>query len=233
MFMKTVMITGANRGLGLEFAKQYAAEGQRVIACTRNPASAAELHKLAQQYSNVTLETLDVADFQQIDQLAQKLKGTPIDILINNAGVYGDTAAHSFGQLDYLAWMDTLRINTLAPVKMAEAFVEHLQLSNTKLLVAISSMMGSMADNTSGGSLLYRSSKAGLNASMKSLALDLQKHQIGVLIFHPGWVLTDMGGPNALIQSPESIQGMREQIAQFEMAQTGCFIKYNGQVMPW
>lgn len=230
---KTVLITGANRGLGLEFSRQYAESGWRVIAVCRKPAQAHELIALAEMYPDVQIEVLDVADFTQIDALSALLAEDTIDVLLNNAGVYGDCAQHGFGSLDYQAWAQTLAVNTLAPVKMAEAFLPQLERSQKKLLVAVSSLMGSMADNTSGGSLLYRSSKAGLNAAMKSLALDLRPKAIGVLIFHPGWVRTDMGGENAPLSVEESISGMVQQIKQFTLEQTGCFIRYDGSVAPW
>ncbi|MDD5274737.1 MAG: SDR family oxidoreductase [Methylovulum sp.] len=233
--MTTVLITGANRGLGLglEFCRQYAKDGWSVIACCRNLGQAQDLVKLAEKYRNIQVQNLDVVDFDQIDTLAQQLSGHSIDVLINNAGVYGDSQDHGFGQLDYQVWTETLRINTQAPVKMAEAFLPQLQRSDKKLLVNISSLMGSIADNTSGGSILYRSSKAALNAAMKSLSIDLNKLGVGVLILHPGWVKTDMGGTNALIEAEESVAGMRAVIANFSLAQSGSFIKYDGKPMAW
>lgn len=231
--MAIVLITGANRGLGLEFCRQYAADGWHVIACCRKPEQSQDLVKLARQYSPLQLESLDVADFAQIEVLSQKLSACCIDVLINNAGVYGDTGNGGFGQLDYQAWAKTLLVNTQAPVKMAEAFLPQIQCSDKKLIVNISSLMGSIADNTSGGSILYRSSKAALNAAMKSLAIDLNKQAIGVLTLHPGWVKTDMGGPNALIDVTESIAGMRAVIAAFSLAQSGDFIRYDGKPMAW
>lgn len=231
--MPTVLVTGANRGLGLEFCKQYADAGWQVIAGCRNPQAATALAELAARYPNLAIETLDVADFGQIDALAVKLHDQAIDVLLNNAGVYGDQAGHGFGQVDYAAWQTTLTINSLAPIKMAEAFMRHVLRGSSKLIVTVSSLMGSMADNTSGGSLLYRSSKAGVNAAMHSLAIDLQPRSIGILILHPGWVRTDMGGPNGLIDVEESVSGMRQQIAEFKLQQSGKFIKYDGNEMPW
>jgi NAD(P)-dependent dehydrogenase (short-subunit alcohol dehydrogenase family) len=231
--MATVLITGANRGLGLEFCRQYAAEGWDVIACCRRPELAANLYKLAQQYSAILVETLDIADFGQIDALSRKLADCPIDVLINNAGVYVDFNSGGFGQLDYPAWDQSFLINSQAPVKMVEAFLPQLKRSDKKLMVSISSLMGSMADNDSGGSILYRSSKAALNAAMKSLSISLKNQSIGVLIFHPGWVKTDMGGPNALMDVGPSISGMRTVIKNFTLDQSGCFIKYDGTPMPW
>jgi len=227
--MATVLITGASRGLGLEFCKQYAAEGWQVLACCRNPKKATDLAAIAQ----VRVFPLDVSDFSQIDNLAKQLQDTALDVLINNAGVYGDSPRQGFGQLDYMAWTRTLTVNTQAPVKMAEAFLPHIKRGDHKMLVSISSQMGSIADNGSGGSILYRTSKAALNAAMKSVAIDLVDQRVGVLVFHPGWVKTDMGGPNALIDAQESVAGMRDVIARFTLRQSGSFLKYDGSSLPW
>lgn len=231
--MPSVLVTGANRGLGLEFCRQYASDGWQVIAGCRDPQVATALAALATRYPNIAIETLNVADFGQIDALSAKLHDRAIDVLINNAGVYGDQSGHGFSNLDYAAWQTTLTINTVAPVKMTEAFMPQLLIGKVKLIATVSSLMGSMADNSSGGSLLYRSSKAGLNAAMHSLAIDLLPHSLGVLILHPGWVRTDMGGPNGLIDAEESVGGMRQQIADFKLQQSGCFIKYDGSEVPW
>lgn len=231
--MKTVLVTGANRGLGLEFCRQYANDGWHVIASCRKPQQATALNRLAVSHHNIQVEALDVADFAQIDVLAGKLNGRAVDLLINNAGVYGDLVGHGFGNLDYAAWQTTMLVNSVAPVKVAEAFLPHLLQGSGKLIVTISSLMGSLADNSSGGSLLYRSSKAAVNAAMHSLAIDLQRHSLGVLILHPGWVRTDMGGPNALIDVATSVAGMRRRIADFTPQQTGSFIRYDGNIAPW
>lgn len=231
--MSTVLITGANRGLGLEFCRQYANAGWKVIACCRSPAQAGELSELRQSHDSVQIEALDVAQFDQIEGLSKKLSDSPIDVLINNAGVYDDQRGDGFGQLDYQAWQHSMLINTLAPMKMAEAFLPQIRLGGKKLIVNISSLMGSLADNDSGGSILYRSSKAALNAAMKSLSIDLRKQEIGVLILHPGWVQTDMGGANALIDSKTSVSGMIAVIEGFTLAQSGTFVKYDSKPMPW
>ncbi len=230
--MAVVLITGANRGLGLEFCRQYAEDGWQVLACCRHPHQAEALLKLAEQFNAVQINALDVADFAQIDALAEQ-SDRPVDVLINNAGVYGDKSSSGFGSLDYSAWSENFRVNSQAPVKMAEAFLPQLKAGEKKLLVAISSLMGSIADNTSGGSMLYRTSKAALNAAMKTLAIDLSKHSVGVLTLHPGWVKTDMGGPNALISVTESVAGMRSVIADFTLPQSGSFVNYAGKIMPW
>lgn len=227
--MATVLVTGANRGLGLEFCKQYTENGWQVLACCRSPEAAVELVDMA----HVHVLPLDISDFAQIDKLAEQLRGIEIDVLINNAGIYGDSAGHGFGHLDYEAWTHTLKVNTLAPIKMAEAFLPHLKRGEQKLLVSVSSQMGSIADNGSGGSILYRTSKAALNAAMKSLAIDLEELGIGVIILHPGWVKTDMGGQNALIDAEQSVSGMLEVIERFTLAQSGSFLKYDGSTLPW
>ena len=231
--METVLVTGANRGIGLEFCKQYAHAGHAVLACCREPKSASVLAKLAQQHPNVKLLSLDLSDGDSIDRLAAKLSGQSIDVLINNAAVYGDDNSQGFGKLDYQLWQDVFTVNTLASVRMTEALLPNLLAGNKKLVVAITSKMGSIADNSSGGCLLYRSSKAGLNAAMKSLSLDLAHRRVGVLILHPGWVQTDMGGPHALITSQQSVAGMLELINEFSMTDSGQFVDYTGKQVPW
>ncbi len=231
--MATVLITGANRGLGLEFCRQYAAAGDRVIACCRQPQQAEALQQLADHYPQLSIHTLDVTDFSQIDTLADTLKDASLDILISNAGVYGDSQRYAFGQLDYTQWRHTLEVNTLAPVKLAETFLPHLKRAVQPRLVVITSKMGSIGDNSSGGCLLYRSSKAALNAAMKSLAIDLAPENISVLIQHPGWVRTDMGGPNGLINTEQSIAGMRQRIAELNLENSGSFVDYKGEGIPW
>ncbi len=231
--MKTVLVTGANRGLGLEFCLQYAQAGWQVFAACRDPQNAQDLNRIAEQYKSIQVVTLDVRQHDQIDSLALKFMGKPLDLLISNAGVYGDSVGHGFGAINYSDWRDTLEVNVMSAIKLAESFKEPLAKSEQGLFVAISSLMGSVADNGSGGSILYRSSKAALNAAMKSLSFDIKPAGIGVLIFHPGWVRTDMGGPNGLCDASESIAGMRQQIEKFEMQQSGQFIKYDGTKMPW
>lgn len=229
--MKTVLITGANRGLGLEFSRQYAQAGWDVIACCRNPEKATALAQMASHDNGIRIVQLDVQNHQQIEALAIELKGTAIDVLISNAGIYGDR--HGFGAIDYQQWHTVRQVNVFAALKLAEVFASNLALSEQGVFVALSSLMGSITDNTSGGSYLYRSSKAALNAAMKSLAFDFRQQGTGVIIFHPGWVRTDMGGPNGLIDVDESIAGMCEQIEKFSISQTGCFINYKGAAMPW
>jgi len=232
--MNTLLITGANRGIGLEFCKQYAAAGWRVLACCRDPRKADALNKLAARYPDlIELHALDVADHAQIDQLARAMSDETIDLLINNAGIYPAADKRGFGHIDYAEWMAAFNINTMAPLKMAEAFVERIARSKLKLIVTLTSKMGSMEDNTSGGSYLYRSSKAAANMVVKSLAVDLKEKGITSVAFNPGWVKTDMGGPNAMIPVEQSVSDMRKVIAGLTPADTGKFIGHDGRVIPW
>ncbi len=231
--MATVLITGANRGLGLEFCRQYARDGWNVLACCRSPETAGRLTELQKTTQNLQVYRLDVSAFPAIDRLGQDLKGVAIDVLINNAGVYGDTTTTAFGRIDYARWLDVLRINSLAPVKMTESLLVHLRAGEWRLTVAITSLMGSIGDNSSGGAILYRSSKAALNAAMKSLSFDLRGFGIGVLLLHPGWVRTDMGGANAPLEAAESVSGMRQIIDNYHPAQSGQFLNYRGESEPW
>ena len=232
--MKTLLITGASRGIGLEFCTQYAAEGWRVLACCRDPGKADALSKLAAQYpEQIKLYALDVTNQAQIEQLAQSLADETIDLLINNAGVFPSSDKRGFGHTDYAEWMAAFNINTMAPLKMAEAFVNQIARSKLKRIVTITSQMGSIDDNTSGGSYLYRSSKAAANMVVKSLAVDLKEKGITSVAFNPGWVKTDMGGPNAMIPVEQSVADMRKVIAGLTLADTGKFIGNDGVVIPW
>ena len=226
--MPTVLITGANRGIGLEFARQYAEAGYRVHAACRTPGSADALASLGER---VTLHALDVTDHGRIEALAAGLKNEAIDILINNAGIYGDR--QELGKIDYAAWEEVMRVNTLAPLKMAECFLPHLEAGKMKMIASLTSRMGSIADNNAGGVYIYRSSKAALNAAARSLALDLAPRGITVIVFHPGWVKTDMGGPSALIDAETSVGGMRAVIEGAGPKATGRFFAYDGAEVPW
>ena len=192
--MSIVLISGANRGLGLEFTRQYAKHGWQVFACTRHPNHPPLLQLAASHSGRVQIYELDVSDFSQIEDLTEQLEGTPIDVLINNAGIYPGGNKESFGSIDYEAWVEAFRINTMAPIKMAESFIENVAKSQEKKIVNITSKMGSIDDNTSGGYYLYRSSKTALNMAVKSLSLDLASRGITTIVMHPGWVQTDMGG---------------------------------------
>jgi NAD(P)-dependent dehydrogenase (short-subunit alcohol dehydrogenase family) len=232
--MATTLITGTNRGIGLEFVRQYAQDGWYVIACCRQPEKAEDLSRLTAQYpDHIRIYALDVADHQQIDQLTRSLTSETIDLLINNAGIYPPSDDGGFGSIDYAAWIQAMQINTMAPLKMAEAFITQISSSNLKTIATITSKMGSIADNQRGGSYIYRSSKAAVNMVARSLAIDLKPRGITSVLLHPGWVKTDMGGRDALISTEQSVTGMRRILSGVALADTGKFFAYDGQLIPW
>ncbi|MEQ1766733.1 MAG: SDR family oxidoreductase, partial [Methylotenera sp.] len=204
--------------------------GWNVLACCRNMLAATALQALATSHANIQVYSLDVADFAQIDALALQLKDEKIDVLINNAGVYPDS---NLTDADTSDWLDAFRINTIAPLKIAAAFTSHMANSQLKKLATLSSKMGSLDDNTSGGSYIYRSTKAAVNMVMKSLSIDLKPTGIAVVTLHPGWVLTDMGGSNALIDTQTSVAGLRKVIANLNISNSGKFIAYDGKEIAW
>ncbi|WP_193368069.1 SDR family oxidoreductase [Pelagibius marinus] len=226
--MPTVLITGANRGIGFEFVKTFAADGWRVHACARNAEKSKKLRALD---GNVICHKLDVTNGLKVASLARELAEQPIDLLINNAGVYGPRTG--FGETDYEEWLNVLQVNTLAPLRMVERFVGLLEQGEGKTVVNISSVMGSIGNNSSGGSYIYRSSKAALNMVTKTLSNDLGERGFTVVSFHPGWVQTDMGGEGADIAPVEAVAGMRKVIAGLSTADNGKFYNYDGTALPW
>ncbi len=229
--MSSVLITGANRGLGLEFVRQYNADGWRVYACCRKPADAAELKAIADGSERVSVHALDVADHDAVDALAKELEGESLDVLLNNAGAFGDRAG--FGASDYETWTRMFRVNSLGPMKMAEAFVRHLERGEQKVVASVTSKMGSIGDNTSGSYYIYRSTKAALNMITKSMSLDLKGRGVSAVVLHPGWVKTDMGGAGAPLDPPESVSGMRKVLAELSLETSGTFFNYDGTEIPW
>lgn len=229
----SVLITGASRGIGLEFVRQYAQAGSQVIATCRHPETATALEDIAAQSGGrVRVLQLEVTDRHSITELRAHLDGAPVDLLVNNAGIYGPRGGPLAG-LDEDAWLDVFRVNTIAPIKLTGALLENLAAGRGRKVVAISSRMGSIADNSSGGAYVYRSSKAALNAAFRSAAIDLRERGICVAILHPGWVATDMGGPQALIDTERSVSGMRAVIADLTLGNSGDFFSYDGSAIPW
>lgn len=230
--MSTVLITGTNRGIGLEFVKQYLDRGHRVLATCRNPDSKGELADLAAANSNVTLMALDVGNDESRASFAAALADTPVDIFINNAGVYGPRDA-SFGKVDAKEWEQVLFVNSIAPLLLTQEIIGSLRKGSDRKLVYITSKMGSIDDNSGGGSYIYRSSKTALNSVVRSLSVDLRDEGFSVAVLHPGWVQTDMGGPNALIDTLTSVSGMIDVIDKLSQANTGQFFNYDGQPIAW
>ena len=231
--MPTVMITGASRGLGFEFASQYAAEGWHVIACCRKPENAAGLENLAPATRDkVSVVAMDVADDDGVRNAARTLKEVPVDVLINSAGIAG-VPGQSTGQIDYASWARVFDVNTMGPLRVLEAFTDNLARSERRLVVTITSGMGSLADNTSGGSIPYRSSKAAVNMVMRSAAIDLVPRRITCVLINPGWVKTDMGGTNATLSPHQSVSAMRRLIEKLVSDDSGKFYNYDGREYPW
>jgi NAD(P)-dependent dehydrogenase (short-subunit alcohol dehydrogenase family) len=231
--MATILITGASRGLGLEFTRQYLAEGWTVIAACRNPGGARGLQDLeAKSNGALTVVELDVTDGASVKRAAGRLQGRAIDVLVNGAGIYGG-GGQKLGSLDYEDWRQVLEVNLLGPARVCEAFLDDLERSDRRLIVTITSGMGSLADNTSGGSILYRTSKAAVNMLMRTSAIDLKARGITCIVVNPGWVKTDMGGPNAKLSPEESIHAMRRLIAKLGPGDSGKFYNYDGREYPW
>jgi NAD(P)-dependent dehydrogenase (short-subunit alcohol dehydrogenase family) len=225
--MPTVLITGAARGLGLDFVKQYAAKGWKVHACARDPAAA----PLKAVKGDVQRHQLDVTDYKTVAALAKKLSGEAIDVLINNAGVAGREAS-TLGSIDPAVWRDTFEVNALAPLMMAEAFVEHVAHSKDRKMIAISSRLGSIGLND-GGHYAYRASKAALNMQWTSLAKDTAGKGLICVVLHPGWVRTDMGGKAAPLTIEQSVPAMVKVIDGLKAADSGRFINYDGSAIVW
>jgi len=233
MSSSTYFITGCNRGLGLEFVRQLLARGQRVIATCRDIATSTDLTALTLKHSGqLSLVEMDVSDEASMREAVALLNDEAIDVFINNAGVYGPRDAN-FGNVDGPAMAEVLYTNAVAPVLLTQLLIDNVRKGSGKKLVYVSSKMGSIADNGRGGSYIYRSSKTALNSVVKSLALDLAPEGIATATLHPGWVRTDMGGPNGLIDAPESVSGMLNVIDGLSVANTGQFFNYDGATIAW
>jgi NAD(P)-dependent dehydrogenase (short-subunit alcohol dehydrogenase family) len=217
--MPIVLVTGANRGIGLEFARQYAADGWSVIATARE--SSPELDALG-----LRIESLDMRDFESVSRFGERLQS--LDLLIANAGTYGPRNPKSAE--DAQSWSETFAINTIAPFLLAQSVLPLVEQASGKL-IAISTKMGSIADNGSGGFVAYRSSKSALNMAWKSLAVD--NPAVPCAVLHPGWVQTRMGGPSAPLSPEGSVAGMRQVIDGLTLAQSGGFFNYDGASIPW
>ena len=226
--MPTVLITGAARGLGLDFTKQYAAKGWKVLACARKADALKDIE------GDIHYHKLEVTDYKAVKALAAKLKGEAIDVLICNAGVGGERGSTSqdLGKLEPEAWRHMFEINTLAPLMMAEAFVEHVARSQQKKMIAISSILGSIKNNN-GGRYFYRASKTALNMEWSVLAKDVEPKGIICVALHPGWVQTDMGGPTATLTIDQSVPGMVKVIDGLKTSDNGRFLQYDGGELPW
>ncbi len=242
---QTVLITGSNRGIGLEFAKQYASKGWTVIATHRRDITPETLAELESEHDKVRAEKLDVTDHASIDALAEKLAGMPIDVLINNAGITGDFTKpkpQSLGTLDYDMAVHFFRTNALGALKVSEAFLDNVAVSDQKKIVAVSSLAGSFEGESGGkgGIYWYRSSKAALNMMMVGVAADSRRKGIAVALLSPGTVkvekvaeMVDRMGLKGFIEPSESIAGMISVIENLTLEDSGAFIRYNGEPQPF
>lgn len=242
--MTTLLVTGANRGIGLEHVRQALAQGETVIATCRDPESAADLQGLAATYGadRLRLEVLDVNDPDSIHGLASRLRGVPVDILINNAGVYGkpgspgwpDGASNqSISAMDYEHWDLVFRTNVMAPFRIAAALMPNLLAGGKRTIVMMSSELGSIARNTKGTSHAYRSSKAALNMLAHGMAIDLKDQGVIVVALAPGWTRTELGGGQAELEVDQSVAGQREVLAGLTLADSGKFLSRTGEELPW
>ena len=234
--MPTVLVTGANRGIGFGFVRAYLAEGWRVIAACRRPDQAAALKKLGS--NRLDVRALDVSDHRSIEALAEALAGQPIDLLVNNAGIFGSASYENggpgqrFGDLDFAVFRRVYEVNALGVLKMVDAFAGHVAASDQKKIVVISSGMGSLA-SMEPGFMAYRTSKTLVNALMRNLAQTLAQRGISTLVLSPGWVKTDMGGPDAPLSVEASVAGLKEQIAAMTLNSNAAFKNHRGETVPW
>jgi NAD(P)-dependent dehydrogenase (short-subunit alcohol dehydrogenase family) len=232
----TVLITGSSRGLGLEFARQYAARGWTVIATARNPDEAAELVELAQA-GRVTVERLDVLDRAAIAALAMRYVGTPIDLLINNAGIGGDPALQSLGSFDYALFEEAMAVNVYGPLAVSEAFLPNVRQSKQKKIVSITSGWGVFSLPRPPGPYFYRASKAALNMAMHAMAADLRDEQIVVGLVAPGAADTELRrqlqGNTPAPTAAESVTAMIEVIDGLTLDNSAQPINFDGSVLPW
>jgi NAD(P)-dependent dehydrogenase (short-subunit alcohol dehydrogenase family) len=228
-----ILITGANRGIGLEMVKYAMQQGWRVFACCRNPHTADNLFNIAKlSNGQISVHIADMLELATLQALAYELRNDPIDILVNNAGIYGSDN-NKFGAVDVSSWLQAFQVNCVAPLKMVEALSAQLLMGRQKLVACMSSKMGSMADNSYGNSYIYRSSKAALNAVVKSLSIDLKEQGIITVALHPGWVKTDMGGPDAEITTRESVELLFSHLLILTIEDSGRFIDIDGSDIPW
>ncbi len=233
MTQHTILITGANRGIGLELVRAFYQSGDwHIIACCRNPGKAAELQDLSQAAEeSVEIHPLDVTSAASVYALAKQLADRRIDLLLNNAGIMGSPKQGAF-DMDFDAWEETFRVNTIAPLRMVQALIGNLRLSSSPKIATISSQMGSL-QRESAGAYAYRSSKAAVNKVMQTLSCEMAMENFIITLFHPGWVKTDMGGDQADITTEESAKGLFAKLSTLKSSDNGRFFKWNGEEHPW
>lgn len=230
--MSTILITGVNRGIGLELFTHYAQAGWQVIGTCRDPKSANAAAAIAVEHEQASVYQLDITDDAAVNALAATLEGTPIDVLLLNAGTQSSKSS-TLGKLDADDFRRILDVNVVAQAMCLQAFRGHVAASTRRIMVGMGSFLGSMALNSDGGMYSYRASKAGLHAIMRSASCDLHQDGVTAIIMHPGWVKTDMGGENAHISTAESVAGIARVIEQLTPEDSGRLLTYQGKEMPW
>lgn len=243
MTQQTVLITGANRGIGLALVEIYIAQKAKIIATCRNPKDVKELHDLQKNYKDLSIESLEVTENASRKALAEKLGNTPIDILINNAGIYSGVGtqidartkdpSQALGTIDPEDWMKVLKTNSISPVMMTQELLANLENGTAKKVIMISSTMGSIENMSRPNDIAYRTSKTALNAATKNIAVHLQLKGYTVVAISPGWARTRMGSDQATISATESAEKLASTITKLTTKQTGSFIDLNNEVLPW
>lgn len=228
--MATIMVVGASRGIGLECAKQYAEQGHRVIATCRAIGKSELLKEVASQYPNVLIKQVDIDEEGQVRALAQEVEDA-IDILVINAGI--SSQERGLAETSAVEMLRLFKTNAVGHFLVAKYFADHVARSERKQIISISSRMGSIADNNSGGAYAYRASKAGDNAIMKSLAHDLKEQGIHVMIFHPGWVRTDLTKGTGQLLPQESVERLRQIVEEARSYDSGAFVSHENKILPW
>lgn len=238
--MTTTLITGANRGIGLEHVRQALAAGESIIAACRDPNKTDELNAFKSDFlDQLTIEALDVAKDASIASLAARLEGRPIDALINNAGIFGTGAfaagasSQSLGGMDYDVWQQVLNVNLFGAMRVTAALKPNLESGSRRLIVMMTSDLASISGNSLGGAHAYRTSKAALNMLTRGLAVDLGDAGFTVIALSPGWTQTDMGGKDAIYTAPDSVSSQRKVIAALSSADNGKFLDRTGKELPW
>ena len=229
---QTWMITGANRGIGLALTMELLRRGDHVVAAARDPWGGALAEVASAQAGTLTPLELDVTSDQSVVAAKQALGGQPIDVLVNNAGVYGPRDKQSALDMDFKAWREVFEVNVYAPLRVAQAFLPNVEAGSGRKIVTISSRMGSIGGNPS-GAIAYRSSKAAVNMAMVGFGNAVRDSEVAVLLFHPGWVRTDMGGGGADIPPAESAAGLIATIDASGMRDTNSFRNWKGETIPW